>query len=144
MASYLDQIPKQLAARRKAFLAARDNPALLPSCWAIVRSIANNMYEYMRNSVVGGCTFPDRPIYLSSEDAAFLTFGATPKLLLQDYAWMESEANGQPPPESGDTEPSPENAAKARKQLAQLAAAFGANHFATRVYTLEAWLSLGL
>ncbi len=140
MASYLDQIPRQLAARRKAFRAAKDNPALLPSCWAIVRSIANNMYDYMRNSVIGGCTFPDRPMYLSPEDAAFLNFGTTPGLLLQDFAWVEAETAGNPPPEGENPQPSPEGAAKARRQLARLAGTFGDNSHATRVFNLEAWL----
>ena len=139
MASYLDQIPKQLSARRKAFRAARDNPALLPSCWAIVRSIGNNIYEYMRNSVIGGCTFPDRPIYLSVEDAAFLNFGTTPKLLLQDAAWIEAENNKQPYPDPA-TPPPPELAKEAAKTLAKLASAWGSNQHATRVYNLEAWL----
>ncbi|MDR1744266.1 MAG: hypothetical protein LBS30_00770 [Planctomycetota bacterium] len=140
MASYLDQIPKQLAARRKAFRAAKDNPALLPSCWAIVRSIANNMYDYMRNSVIGGCTFPDRPVYLSPEDTAFLNFGTTPKLLFQDFAWMEAETAGQPPPEGDNPQPSAESAAKARRQLARLAGTFGDNAHASRVFNLESWL----
>ena len=140
MASYLDQIPKQLAARRKAFRAARDNPALLPSCWAIVRSIANNMYDYMRNSVVGGCTFPDRPMHLTPEDAAFLNFGTTPKLLAGDYAWMEASVAARPPPEGDNFEISPENAATVRRRLAKLAGVYGSDHFATRVYNLEAWL----
>ncbi len=139
MASYLDQIPKQLAARRKAFRAAKDNPALLPSCWAIVRSIGNNIYEYMRNSVIGGCTFPDRPIYLSPEDAAFLNFGTTPGLLLRDAAWVDAEANRQPAPDP-DAEPPPELAARARGLLAKIASSWGSDQQATRVYTLEAWL----
>jgi tetratricopeptide (TPR) repeat protein len=139
MASYLDQVPKQLSARRKAFRAARDNPALLPSCWAIVRSIGNNIYEYMRNSVIGGCTFPDRPIYLSTEDSAFLNFGATPKLLLQDAAWIAAENSKQPYP-APDAPPAPELAAETAKTLARLAAAWGTNQRATRVYNLEAWL----
>ena len=139
MASYLEQIPKQLAARRKAFRAARDNPALLPSCWAIVRSIGNNIYDYMRNSVIGGCTFPDRPIYLSVDDAAFLNFGTTPKLLMQDAAWIEAEKAKQPPPD-GDAVPSGEGAAGVRRELASLARVFGGNHRVTRVYNLEAWL----
>ncbi len=140
MASYLDQIPKQLAARRKAFRAAKDNPALLPSCWAIVRSIANNMYDYMRNSVIGGCTFPDRPVYLSPEDTAFLNFGTTPNLLFQDFAWLETETAGAPPPEGENPQPSPGGAARARRQLARLAGTFGDNSHATRVFNLEAWL----
>lgn len=140
MASYLDQIPKQLAARRKAFAAAAKNPALLPSCWAIVRSIANNMYDYMRNSVIGGCTFPDRPVHLSAEDAAFLNFGATPRLLARDAAWLEAESGGQPPPEDADAPLPPETASRVRRRLALLAGMYGANHHATGVYNLEAWL----
>lgn len=140
MASYLDQIPKQLAARRKAFNAARDNPALLPSCWAIVRSIANNMNDYMRNAVIGGCTFPDRPIYLSPEDAAFINFGATPRLLMADCAWREAEAVKQPPPDGQSPTPSPEGAAHVRRSLAMVAGVYGVNHQATRVYNLEPWL----
>ena len=140
MSGYLDQIPKQLAARRKAFAAARDNPALLPSCWAIVRSIATNLYDYTRNAVVGGCTFPDRPIYLSVEDAAFLNFGASPKLLLQDAMWIEAEKNGEPPPDPESATPSPEAAAETTRKLTAAAAVFGRNHRATRVYNLEAWL----
>ncbi len=140
MANYLDQIPKQLAARRKAFAAARDNPALLPSCWAIVRSIANNMYEYMRNAVIGGCTFPDRPIYLSVDDAAFLNFGTTPNLFAQDTAWMEAERSGTTPPDGGDIELSPESKAKVDHSLSLLAACFGTNHRATRIYNFESWL----
>ncbi len=139
MANYLDQIPKQLSARRKAFRAARDNPALLPSCWAIVRSIGNNIYDYARNAAIGGCTFPDRPIYLSMEDTAFLNFGTTPKLLLRDAAWIETENNKQPPPE-GDAGPSPEGTKAASAMLARLAGVWGGNHRATRVYNLEAWL----
>ncbi len=140
MASYLDQIPKQLGARRKAFRAARDNPALLPSCWAIVRSIANNMYEYTRNSVIGGCTFPDRPVYLSNDDAAFLNFGATPTLLMADAAWQEAEAAGQPPPEAERPRPGEEGAARVRRQLAAVARTYGLDHPVTRVYNLEPWL----
>ncbi|MDR1520624.1 MAG: tetratricopeptide repeat protein [Planctomycetota bacterium] len=141
MASYLDKIPKQLAARRKAFAAARANPALLPSCWAIVRSIANNMYDYVRNSVVGGCTFPDRPIYLSTEDAAFINFGASPRLLTLDMLWLEAEAANQPPPDSSSpAEPSPENQVKIRRQLARLARTYSPTHETHRVYNLENWI----
>ena len=140
MTGYLDQIPKQLAARRKAFAAARDNPALLPSCWAIVRSIANNLYDHMRNSVVGGCTFPDRPIYLSTEDAAFLNLGTTPRLLLQDRAWLEAEREGHAPPEGDDAVPGEEGRMLVGHRLAGLAGAFGRDHRVTRIYNFEPWL----
>ncbi len=140
MANYLDQVPKQLAARRKAFAAAAGNPALLPSCWAIVRSIANNMYEYTRNAVIGGCSFPDRPINLSMEDAAFLNFGTTPKLLAQDTAWIASERDKTPPPDLDNPQLSPEDSAAVRACLARLAATYGRDHRATRIYNLEDWL----
>ncbi len=140
MANYLDQIPKQLAARRKAFAAARDNPALLPSCWAIVRSIANNMYDYMRNAVIGGCTFPDRPVFLSVEDAAFLDFGCTPRLLAQDAAWLEAEAAGAPPPDADPPRVAPERESDIRRRLAGLAGLYGQDQSDTRVYNLEPWL----
>jgi len=140
MANYLEQIPKQLAARRKAFAAAKDNSALLPSCWAIVRSIANNMYDYARNSVIGGCTFPDRPMYLSVDDAAFLNFGATPTLLRLDAAWMRSEKDGTPPPDDGGSALPEEEAERVGRSLAILARCFGTDHHATRVYNFEAWL----
>ncbi|MCC8179491.1 MAG: hypothetical protein LIP23_01055 [Planctomycetes bacterium] len=141
MANYLDQIPKQLAARRKAFAAARDNPALLPSCWAIVRTIANNINEYNKNAVVGGCTFPDRPIYLSPDDAGFINFGTTPSLLRQDMAWLAAEANRSLPPEPGSTpDLTPEQEEEAGRKLSALVRSYGTNHHATRVYNLEAWL----
>ncbi len=143
MASYLDQIPKQLAARRKAFKAAQSNPALLPSCWAIVRSIANNMYDYCRNIVIGGCTFPDRPIYLTENDCAFLNFGITPQLLVTNTSWATIEGKGLDPagiPESEREALSPELLAQVGRQLSGLAATFGQNHAATRVYNLEPWL----
>ncbi len=130
MASYLDQIPKQLSARRKAFRAARENPALLPSCWAIVRSIGNNVYEYMRNSVIGGCTFPDRPIYFTQDDSAFLNFGTTPRLLLQDAAWIRAENDRQPPPDPA-APADPELERETSKRLARLAAVWGADQHAT-------------
>ena len=132
MANYLDQIPKQLAARRKAFNAAKSNPALLPSCWAIVRSIANNMYDYARNAVIGGCTFPDRPVYLSEDDAAFLNFGTTPTLLKLDNAWRETETGGKNPADGGPGELSPERTTHVRRQLAKLAATYATNNHATR------------
>lgn len=140
MANYLDQIPKQLAARRKAFAAARKNPALLPSCWAIVRSIANNLYEYSRNAVIGGCTFPDRGIHLSVEDSCFINFGATPKLLAQDAAWLEAEQANRPPPEADAPVLPPERADAMGRRLAALARTWGENQQATRVYSLEPWL----
>ena len=141
MAGYLDQIPKQLAARRKAFVAARSNPALLPSCWAIIRSISNNIHEYVRNTVIGGCTFPDRPIYLSVEDAAFINLGATPRLLAQDAAWLEAEAAGSPPADpSLVPEISERGRIRVRRRLARLAAAYSPGGAADRVYSLEPWL----
>ncbi|MCD7897699.1 MAG: tetratricopeptide repeat protein [Planctomycetaceae bacterium] len=140
MANYLEQIPKQLAARRKAFNAAKSNPALLPSCWAIVRSIANNMYDYARNAAIGGCTFPDRPMYLSEDDAAFLNFGTTPTLLKTDTAWREAEEAGTSPTSASPDDLSPERLRIVRQQLSSVAATFATNHAATRVYNLEPWL----
>ncbi len=140
MASYLDQIPKQLAARRKAFKAAQTNPALLPSCWAIVRSIANNMYDYCRNAVIGGCTFPDRPIYLSENDCAFINFGITPQLLRHNTAWIAAEEKGVDPASIDPNLLPTDLAAQVGRQLSLLAAAYGQNHAATRVYNLEPWL----
>lgn len=140
MASYLDQIPKQLAARRQAFTAVKANPALMPSYWTILRSIASNAYDYMRNAVVGGCSFPDRPIYLSTDDAAFIDFGTTPTLLRQDYAWIEAARAGKPPPEDSEPAISDEREAELRRRLADMARSFGRSHGATRVYNLEAWL----
>ncbi len=139
MADYLSQVPKQLAARRKAFAAASSNPALLPSCWAIVRSIANNINEYNRNAVIGGCTFPDRPVYLSPDDAAFLNLGTTPKLLRMDNLWLEAEKQGKKEPDP-EAELSPEHAEKTGRDLAALARLFGRNQAADRVYNLEPWL----
>lgn len=139
MAGYLEQIPKQLAARRKAVAAVEKNPALQASYWSIIRQIANNAYEYMRNSVVGGCTFPDRPIYLSADDAAFLNFGTTPAMLRQDFINLVAEAKGEEPPQ-GDTPLPPEIETKYSHRLADAVKSFGRNHVATRVYSLEPWL----
>ena len=141
MPGYLDEkIPKLLSARRKAFAAARDNPAMLPACWTIVRRIAANIYEYMRNSVVGGCGFPDQPIFLSAEDTAFLNFGTTPRLLALDRAWIEAEAAGHPPPDSADRpDPSPEGQAAVRRRLAGLARLYSPDT-ADLVYNLEIWI----
>ncbi|MDR1534814.1 MAG: hypothetical protein LBU64_06920 [Planctomycetota bacterium] len=142
MSGYLDQIPKQLAARRKLLAAARTNPALLPGCWTVVKSIANNLYDYMRNIVISGCTFPDRPIYISPDDTAFLNFGASPRLLALDALWREAEAAGGPPPEVEG--PLPELPASVRsevgRRLAQMARARSPDPEASRVYNLEAWL----
>lgn len=140
MASYLDQIPKQLAARRKAFKAVSANPALLPSCWAILRQIANNAYDYMRNATIGGCTFPDRPIYLSPDDASFLNFGTAPQLLKQDYAWIAAEAAGSPPPDAAEATLAPEKEREWKKKLSETVRSFGCNHASTRVYSLAPWL----
>ncbi|MDR0361764.1 MAG: hypothetical protein LBJ46_03620 [Planctomycetota bacterium] len=140
MGGYLDQIPKQLAARRKASKAVRANPALLSSYWAILRTIANNAFEYMRNAVISGCSFPDRPIYLSSDDASFINFGTTPGLLRLDHAWIEAEASGGGPPAEEGTELTPDRERTRRSQLAGAARVFGRSHAAARVYNLEPWL----
>ncbi|MDR1611184.1 MAG: hypothetical protein LBT97_00200 [Planctomycetota bacterium] len=140
MSGYLDQIPKQLAARRKAFKAVSANPALLSGCWAILRTIANNAFDYMRNAVIGGCSFPDRPIFLSVDDAAFINFGTTPALLRRDHAWIDAEERGAEPPEGPEMKLPPERESLFRRQLADAARTFGRNHAAARVYSFEPWL----
>lgn len=142
MPSYFDQIAKQLAARRKALKAVESNPALLPSCWGILRQITNLAFEYMRTVTTNGCIFPDRPMFLSVSDAAFINFGTNPDILRLDIAWIASEEAGATPPAPDSPPPALSSEAETRlsSRLADAAHSFGLNHRITHVYNIESWL----
>ncbi|MCC8191069.1 MAG: tetratricopeptide repeat protein [Planctomycetes bacterium] len=137
MDEYLDEIPQQLAARRAALAAARADPALLGACRAIEQSVADNLYTYLRHTIASGCVFPDRPVSLSADQAAFLTFGTTPSILRQDLAWIEAGPAAAAP---ADTTPSAAAQSRLHRHLTALSARFGRDQAGSRVYNFEPWV----
>lgn len=139
MADYYDQLLKQFAVKRKAFAVAQSNPAVMPTYWNALRSIANGVYEYMRQTIISGCSFPDRPISLSENDASLLNFGTTPDLIRRDHLALAAEA-GEPPRGEGEEPLGPEREKAFKEQLVSMIRTFGTDHAATRIYNLEPWI----
>ena len=140
MAGFLEQIPKLLVARRKAAAAAQANPAATAAFWMVLRTIANHYRNHVREAVVAGCTFPDRPIALSPADAGLLNFGMIPNQFRHELAWKAADAAGRPPPPVAHPPLTPEDQRLLRERLTRVANSHGLDHRQTRVYNLEPWL----
>jgi hypothetical protein len=110
---------------------------------ALQQALRNLHFQYeerMKDAVLQGCTFPNRPVELEAEAVSLLNFGTSPDLLRRDLALRLCKEQKRPAPGDGQVVLPPTLKEAHASLLQKLLPGYGETHGRTRVYNLEPWI----
>ncbi len=106
----------------------------------VLRNLHFQYEERMKDAVLQGCTFPNRPVELEAEIVSLLNFGTSPDLLRRDLALRLCKEQKRPAPGEGQVVLPPTLKEAHASLLQKLLPAYGETHGRTRVYNVEPWI----